>query len=90
MSREKTDENDCASNDEVVNGEDEKETYDTVFLSDKESKKPETFVQDELNDLVKDLGLLTRSSPSVIQLSFLRGPNPIQLEQEERHPYLNE
>ena len=41
----------------IVGDEDEKETDDTSFSNDKESKKPETFVQNELNDLVRDLGV---------------------------------
>ena len=46
-----------ASGDEVVSDEDEKETDGTFFSNDKESKKPETFVQSELNDFVRDLGV---------------------------------
>ena len=51
MPCEKTDEDDCASDNEVLSDDDEKETNDTFFSNDKGSKKPETFVQDELNDL---------------------------------------
>ena len=38
MPREKTDEDDYVSDNEVLNDEDEKETDDTSFSNDKESK----------------------------------------------------
>ena len=47
----------CKSYDDVVSDEDEKENDDTSFSNNKKSKKPETFVQDELSDLVRDLRL---------------------------------
>ena len=57
MPSEKTDEDDYVSDDEVVSDEDKKGTDDTSFSNDKESKKPKMFVQEELDDLVRDLGL---------------------------------
>ena len=46
----------------------EKETDDTSFSNEEESKKSETFVQDELNDLVRDLGISKDKSEYLVSI----------------------